>query len=750
MEDAPIEILIFEDDPAQARLISGMLAESRKPEFSVQLVGTLADGLGLLRSRDFDVILVDLSLPDSQGLETALAVRNLAMETPVIAITGFEDEDAALQALRADIRDYLVKGEITASLLKRSIRYAIQRQRDIETQRQSEQRFASFMHHLGVAAWMKDLRGRYVQANAEHERIFAMPFHQYAGKTDAEFLSPEIARRLRENDARVTATGESLQTTETLRLTDGREHHFVVSKFPISGPDGRAAFVGGIALDITDRVRTEEALRLSEARFRALHDENPAMIFTLDAEGMIISINSACLHLGYQADELIGQSVLKIFHEDDRPSIAEQLQMCRQHPDQVHRWQARKISKSGGVLWVEEVARVVYDLNHDLNVLVACQDITDRKRAEESVQKSEKKFTAVFQVAPALLSISSLKDGKFVDVNDTMLRVLGYRREEMVGRTPVELNLWEDPADRAAILETLATQGSVKNVEVRLRGKGGDSIIGLFSAEYIDFSGDRFVLSLVKDITLKRRAQEQVERLNTQLASRTVELEDANRELEAFNFTVAHDLRNPLNIINGYCQIVIRACGVKMDEECRGYHQQISDAVVRMGKLISALLDFSRIAHAELHRERFDISAVAQSVAAELRLGEPGRAVDFRISEGILVDGDRELLQVVLNNLLGNAWKYTAMRDQALIEFGVTEVDGQAACFVRDNGPGFDAANASKLFIPFQRLAETSEMKGFGIGLATVERIIRRHGGRIWAEGIPGKGATFYFTWGAR
>jgi len=281
---------------------------------------------------------------------------------------------------------------------------------------------------------------------------------------------------------------------ETLRLHDGSEHHFVVSKFPVSDSDGRAAYVGGISLDITDRVRAEESLRLSEARFRALHDENPAMIFTLDADGTIISTNSACMdHLGYQANELTGQSVLNVFHDDDRSVMAEQLQMCRQNPDQVYHWLARKIRKDGGIVWVAEVARVVYDLNGVLNVLVVCQDITERKRAEEAVQKSERKFATIFHEVPALLAVSTLKDGRYVDVNETMLRTLGFRREELIGHTPAELSLWEDLAARAAILETLEEQGSVKNAEVRLRGKGGETLIGLLSADYIDVDGDRYL-----------------------------------------------------------------------------------------------------------------------------------------------------------------------------------------------------------------------------------------------------------------
>jgi signal transduction histidine kinase len=168
-----------------------------------------------------------------------------------------------------------------------------------------------------------------------------------------------------------------------------------------------------------------------------------------------------------------------------------------------------------------------------------------------------------------------------------------------------------------------------------------------------------------------------------------------------------------------------------------------------MNQLIDTLLNFSRLAHAELHREPFDLSAMAHEIAAELEQAEPARRVTFRIAEGIPVDGDAKLVRVVMENLLGNAWKYTGAREEAVIEFGMADFDGKPAFFVRDNGPGFTMADAEKLFIPFQRLPGSDEFKGHGIGLATVERIIRRHGGRVWAEGEPGKGATFYFTLGS-
>jgi signal transduction histidine kinase len=254
------------------------------------------------------------------------------------------------------------------------------------------------------------------------------------------------------------------------------------------------------------------------------------------------------------------------------------------------------------------------------------------------------------------------------------------------------------------------------------------------------------VLGLWSRELRRTRAEEEIKRLNTDLAARAAELQDANQELEAFNYTVAHDLRKPLTVINGYCQALREMCIDKLGEECKGYLREAYDGTWRMNRLIDALLNFSRLAHVEMCRKTVDLSAMAHEIAGETKLAEPERRVTFLIADGVSANGDANLLRVVLDNLFSNAWKYTGTREEGIIEFGVTEIDGMPACFVRDNGPGFEIADAEKLFVPFQCLTGAEEFRGFGIGLATVARIVRNHGGRVWAEGEPGKGATFYFT----
>jgi light-regulated signal transduction histidine kinase (bacteriophytochrome) len=254
------------------------------------------------------------------------------------------------------------------------------------------------------------------------------------------------------------------------------------------------------------------------------------------------------------------------------------------------------------------------------------------------------------------------------------------------------------------------------------------------------------IVGSLTDITERKQAEEKIDQLHTDLAARAAELALANQDLEAFNYTVAHDLRQPLNLLSTCCQAVQMMCGDQLGEECAGYIQKGHKAILRMNSIIEALLNFARIGHAELNRELLDLCLLAHEVARELKQTDPERQVDFRIAEGIMVKADASLLRLALDNLIGNAWKYTNKREKAVIEIGVTDIDGALAYFVRDNGSGFNGSFADKIFAPFQCLPGAGERKGFGIGLATVEGIIRRHGGKIWAEGEPDKGATFYFT----
>jgi light-regulated signal transduction histidine kinase (bacteriophytochrome) len=254
----------------------------------------------------------------------------------------------------------------------------------------------------------------------------------------------------------------------------------------------------------------------------------------------------------------------------------------------------------------------------------------------------------------------------------------------------------------------------------------------------------------VRDISERVAAEEAVQALNAELegrvAERTAELEAANAELEAFSYSVSHDLRSPLRSVSGFSSVLMEDHADALDPEVRGLLARIQAGAERMGTLIDDLLGLARLSRTEMHRQEVDLGELAARVAAGLAERDPGRHVEFRIAQDASAYGDPRLLGIVLDNLLGNAWKFTAKQPRAVVEFGALSDNGARAFFVRDNGAGFDMAYANKLFGPFQRLHHHDEFEGTGIGLATVQRIVRRHGGEVRAEGAVGAGATITFT----
>jgi light-regulated signal transduction histidine kinase (bacteriophytochrome) len=256
------------------------------------------------------------------------------------------------------------------------------------------------------------------------------------------------------------------------------------------------------------------------------------------------------------------------------------------------------------------------------------------------------------------------------------------------------------------------------------------------------------IANLRWEIIERQQAEEQVRQLNLDLQKRNAELSTINQELESFAYSVSHDLRAPLRSIDGFSQAILEDYYEQIDATGQDYLRRIRSATQRMGQLIDDLLSLSRVTRSDLKQELVDLSAIALAITSDLRQSAPDRDVQFVIQEGLRVSGDSHLLRVVLVNLLENAWKFTSRKPQARIEFGVVNDTGKKIYFIKDDGAGFDMAYSHKLFGAFQRLHSMADFPGNGIGLATIQRVIHRHGGRVWAEGAVGQGATFYFTLG--
>jgi light-regulated signal transduction histidine kinase (bacteriophytochrome) len=321
-----------------------------------------------------------------------------------------------------------------------------------------------------------------------------------------------------------------------------------------------------------------------------------------------------------------------------------------------------------------------------------------------------------------------------------------------VGRSSHELLHTDHPLGMAQIDAMLERDGHWKGELTQTTKDGRKLIVDGQWTVAADAEGNKTVLEANRDITERKRAEEAVRQLNVELEervrSRTAALEAANHELEAFARSVSHDLRAPLRGIDGWSLALLEDCGERLDAQGHKYLDRVRSEAQRMGELIDDLLHLSRVGRAELVPRTVDLSALAETIVARLKESHPDRSIEFIVAPQLNCMGDARLLEIALTNLLDNAVKFTGPCTRARIEFGKTEHEGNPAFFVRDNGVGFDKAYTGMLFAPFQRLHKTSEFPGSGIGLATVQRVIHRHGGRIWGEAQVGAGATFYFTLG--
>jgi hypothetical protein len=487
------------------------------------------------------------------------------------------------------------------------------------------------------------------------------------------------------------------------------------------------------------------------AQLRLITDMIPALICYVDSTGSYRFVNRRYAQwFGKTPAEIVGRSVQEIVGPDLYAQI-------REPCDRALAGETLGFSEtSTSVDGQERIMDVTYlpDTGLDGTVrgfVAMIQDVTERMQVQQALVESEERYRHLFENNPHPMWVYDLETLAFLAVNDAAVHHYGYGREEFLAMTIRDIRPAEDIP---ALLDNIAgLQGGIDAAGTwRHRKKDGTIIAVEITSHSLEWGDRPAEVVLAHDVTELLRTQAELQRLTIELeqlvAKRTAELQQVNRELEAFSYSVSHDLQAPLRHIEGFSQALREDCADRLDE--RGLHhlERIGGATRRMGQLIETLLQLAQLSRSELKRGSVDLSGIVAMFAEELRQSQPERLVEFRIAEGVTVPGDPRLLQVVIENLLRNAWKFTGKKDTAVIEFGTERRGGEPTYFIRDNGVGFDMAFAARLFTPFQRLHSEAEFAGSGIGLATVQRIIHRHGGRVWAEGEPGGGATFSFTLG--
>jgi PAS domain S-box-containing protein len=448
--------------------------------------------------------------------------------------------------------------------------------------------------------------------------------------------------------------------------------------------------------------------------------------------GEFLNINrKLCDILGYEPEALVGLTFQDVTHPEDLQADRDQVRRLLAGELEAYSTEKRYVRRDDSIVRARLTVSVVRGPAGEALYVSGVEEVTGSEPFERSLKESEARFRYLVQNSSDIIALLK-PDGRVAYVSPAMERVLGRAPQDRIGHSAFELMHPED-AERARQLfrEGLMNPGVPLSIEVRMRhGDGSWRHMEVTGTNLLSEPIIEGIVVNTRDITERKRAEE--------------ELRAANEELKAFSYSVSHDLRAPLRSIDGFSLILLEDHQRRLDEVGRDYLRRVRAASQRMHRLIDDLLDLARVTSAELRRERVYLSALAREVSEELLRGDPAREVAFAIQKELEVEGDPRLLRIVLENLLGNAFKFTRYQSNAKIEVGFDADSG--AYRVRDNGAGFEMAHAENLFVPFSRLHREEEFDGTGIGLATVARIVRRHGGTVWAEGEPGEGAVVYFT----
>ena len=725
-----------------------------------------------LRISDFDTV----ETPEETRTRIAKTIRE-----------GCADFETLHRTKQGEIRNVHVRAQFT-EILGRKVYHCVWR--DITAAKQAEaalRKFGMLADSSSEFIGMCDLDLKPLYVNPAGVRMVGLPdlaaacqvkVQDYFFPEDQRFIAEEFFPRvLREGHGDVEIRLRHFQTGEPIWM-----FYYL---FSVRDASGEIVGWATVSRDITEGRQAEEALRqsrqaalnlmtdaveaserseqmsralqASEAKFRAVADLSPMAIYASSGSDQKAEyINKAfCKIFGFSMEDVptVGHWWIKAFPDEKyRQQVIDQwtynIEQAGKTNTDVEVLECVCICKDGSAKNIAWVGKTIGD-----EFWAFGYDITERKQSEEVLRESEQRFRRAIMHSPFPILLHA-EDGAILQVSQSWCEITGYE--------PEELQTVADWTERAYGERKTLVQAEIDALygldhrkyegDYTIRTKSGATRTWEFSSAPLGRlpDGRRLVISMAMDVTGRKRAEQEIRQLNQTLeqrvGDRTTQLEAANRELEAFSYSVSHDLRAPLRGIDGWSLALLEDCGGQLDTQGRQYLDRVRAETQRMGHLIDDLLALSRMTRCDLRPTPVDLSALAQRIAVRLRESAPGRAVELLIQPDLRTHGDASLLEAALTNLLDNAWKFTGKRAAARIEFGRMEQEGVPVFFVRDNGAGFTMANTKKLFAPFQRMHRTEEFPGTGIGLATVQRIIARHGGRIWTEAQVDQGATFFFT----
>lgn len=603
---------------------------------------------------------------------------------------------------------------------------------------ETQERFRAVFEQSPNGIFLNDVDGNYVDVNPAGCEMF--------GYTRDEMLQLKVADVLVPDASELPALGKD-DFDDKVRLLEGELLRKDGTRF-VGETLVRVLHNGevlAVVRDVSQSHAAAAALRESEERYRSLVELAPDGIFALDSSGRYTAVNDAGCDLFMRTrEQIVGMSVADIIVPEELSRLEEDMKRLRVTGESREAW--RFIRGDGTILIGEAVVRTLSDGRFQAIV----RDVTERERREREVRRAKERLELAAEAAG--IGVWEAIDG-VVTFDDRMMSLYGMERPAGVLAQRV-IGAAIHPDDLVWLRESdgrVRDDGEAISSEFRVIHPDG-SVHWLLDHRrrvHDPAAAISHLIGVCTDVTERKRAEAELRELNVSLerrvAMRTAELEETNRELEAFTYAVSHDLRAPLRRMSGLCEALEQDYASQLDASAKQFMHLITEEAGNTSSLIEGLLELSRSSRGEVQRTVVDISAMADSLLARLQTADPDHTVDCRIERDLVVYGDRRMVESLLTNLLDNAWKYSSSGSKARIEVYSEMADGHRWICVRDNGAGFDPRYEENLFVPFQRLHSEDEFKGVGIGLATVNRIVRRHGGDIRATGEVGKGATFRF-----
>ncbi|OLC03431.1 MAG: hypothetical protein AUH45_05965 [Gemmatimonadetes bacterium 13_1_40CM_69_22] len=588
------------------------------------------------------------------------------------------------------------------------------------------------------ALLMLDPAGRVVSWNAGAERIEGYSVQEILGQHISRFYPPQDVQASKAERGLQVAAAEGRWEDEGWRVRkDGSRFWANVVITALRSTDGALLGFAKLTRDLTERRRTETALRQNEERLRLMVESvRDYAILALDREGRVISWNTGAERIeGYRTEEILGRHFSRFYQAEDVAQGKPEWELERAAREGQFEDEGWRVRKDGSRFWANVVITPIRDAQGVLmGFAKVTKDLTERRRAEAELRR-QKGFIEQLINSSTDGILAFDRESRCTLWSDGMARISGLRAEEVLGRPALEVfPFFKDTGEDKHF--AAAFEGRTVTAEGGRYSAREPAARSVFEAQYSPLIGDSGqivgVLAIVRDVTERKRVEQELAR--------------SNAELEKFSYSVSHDLRAPLRAIDGFARALHEDHGSNLNADGQRLLGVIRDSAQRMGQLIDALLNFSRVGRQPLVTTSVDLTALAESVVDELRRTANGVAVEVTLHPLPTVAGDATLLRLVLANLLGNAFKFSRNRSHPRVEIGARREGSEVTCYVKDNGAGFDMRFKDKLFGVFQRLHHVEEFEGTGIGLALAQRIIDRHGGRIWAEGKLNEGATFSFS----